>query len=376
MRSFCHVAVVAVQRAAQFDHGFDVRTLAQHGGIDPPHARESRIEQAYAPVAAEHRERLGQVVEGLALHVDQRVEAAFEVEPLGHVVEQIGGAAVGMRRGHDAQGAPVGEVPFMRHRVARAVGRVELRLPLAEVLLLGQLAVVAQTVEHRGVGRPLVEKAGIEVPQRAVGGIVEGELLVGAEDGDAGRKLVERAAMRLAQARELGAQALDVGRIDADAGTAAWGRHLEQIQIAAAAGDDDGQADHRAAPRRGCAFELRARRMVDKLTAERHRAQPVGCLDRTRIGRIGEYELSGGVAHPYRRGQRLDQEPQRIGLGLERIVGRIELGELALDPGHVAQFKHRAARDGTALGLDLPPRGGRQRPAEAFAIGAQFLDGA
>ena len=62
--------------------------------VELPHARERRIVQAQAAVAAEHRDRLGEVVERLALHLDQRVVAAFEVEPLGDVVEQIGDAAL------------------------------------------------------------------------------------------------------------------------------------------------------------------------------------------------------------------------------------------------------------------------------------------
>src|ERR1700688_1943747 len=128
----------------------------------------------------------------------------------------------------------------MRLGLARPIGFMKLRLPLAGVLLLRKLAVVAQPVEHRGVRRPLVEKAGFEPPQRPVGGVVEGELLVGAEDRDAGRKLVERAAMCLAQAGELAAQALDVRRVDAHAGPAARARYLEHIETAAATGDDDG----------------------------------------------------------------------------------------------------------------------------------------
>ena len=54
---------------------------------------EGRIVQPQPAVAAEHRDRLGEIVERLALHADQRVVAPLQVEPLGDVVEQIGDAA-------------------------------------------------------------------------------------------------------------------------------------------------------------------------------------------------------------------------------------------------------------------------------------------
>ena len=132
------------------------------------------IEQPQPPVAGEHRDRLGEVVERLALHPDQRVVAPFEIEPLGDVVEQIDHAAFGIGRGDDAQRAAVRQVPGVLLGLDRAIGLVQRRLPLAEVLLLGQLARGAQLVEHGGIGRALVEEAGVEVPERAIGGVVEG----------------------------------------------------------------------------------------------------------------------------------------------------------------------------------------------------------
>ena len=96
--------------------------------------------QAQPPIACEHGDTFGQIVERLALHADQFLEAAVEVEPLGDVVEQVGHAAVRIRRGDDAQGAAVGQVPSVFLGLDRAVGFVQLRLPLAEILLLRQLA--------------------------------------------------------------------------------------------------------------------------------------------------------------------------------------------------------------------------------------------
>ena len=120
--------------------------------------------------------------------------------------------------------AAVGQVPFVRLGLGRAIGLVQLGLPFAEVLLLRQPARVAQPVEDRGIARALVEEAGVEVPEHAEGGVVEGEPPVGAEDGDAGGEIVERAAVGVDHAPELGAHDVGLGGVDADAGAAAAGR--------------------------------------------------------------------------------------------------------------------------------------------------------
>ena len=107
----------------------------------------------------------------------------------------------------------------------RAIGLVQRRLPLAEILLLRQPARGAQLIEHRRIGRALVEECGVELPQRAVGGVVEDQPLVGAEDRDAGRELVERAPVRVDHAGLSSARMVSgFGRVDADAGAAAAGR--------------------------------------------------------------------------------------------------------------------------------------------------------
>ena len=81
--------------------------------IELPHLREHRIEQPQPAVAREHRDAFRQVVEGLALHADQRLEAALEIERLGDVVVEIDHAAFRIGRGDDAQRAAVGQVPFV-----------------------------------------------------------------------------------------------------------------------------------------------------------------------------------------------------------------------------------------------------------------------
>src|SRR5450830_1108253 len=97
----------------------------------------SCIACAHAVIAAEHRDRFGQVIERLALHLDQRVVAAVHGEALGDVVVKISDAALRIGRGDHAQRAAVRQVPHLLLRLDRAIGLVKLLLPQPEVLLLG-----------------------------------------------------------------------------------------------------------------------------------------------------------------------------------------------------------------------------------------------
>ncbi len=101
-----------------------------------------------AAIAAEHRDRFGEIVERLVLDPDQPVEAARQIEAFGDIVEQIGDAAFEVRRGDDADGAAVGQEPGVVLRLDGAIGLVQLGLPGPEVGLLGQFARGAQPVEH------------------------------------------------------------------------------------------------------------------------------------------------------------------------------------------------------------------------------------
>ena len=67
--------LVVVERTAPLDHRLDMRSLGKRLGRQPPHRAERRIVQPQAAVAAEHRDRFGEIVERFALHADQRVKA-------------------------------------------------------------------------------------------------------------------------------------------------------------------------------------------------------------------------------------------------------------------------------------------------------------
>ena len=159
---------IIIERLAPLLHGLDVRLMLHRIERQPPHPRERGIEQARAAVGAEYRDRLGEVVERLALDADHRGVAPFEVETFGGVVEDIGDAALLVRGHDDAQRAAVGQVPFLALRFDRAIGFQQTRLPGAEIVLLGQLACDAQAVEHVRVVGVCIEERDVEVPQPAI----------------------------------------------------------------------------------------------------------------------------------------------------------------------------------------------------------------
>ena len=163
-----------------------MRPLGQRLRRQPPHAGKGGIGQPQAAVAGEHRDAFGKIVERFALDADQLFEPPIEIEAFGHVVEQISDAAIGIGRGDDPQCPSVGQMPGVFLGLHGAISRLQLRLPLPEISFLGQFARGPQFLKHRRVGRTLIEKSGIEIPQRAIGGIIKCELLIGAEHGDAG----------------------------------------------------------------------------------------------------------------------------------------------------------------------------------------------
>src|SRR5207237_1558180 len=91
---------VSVERRAPGEHGFDVRALAvERRRLELPQPREGWIVQVEPAIAAEHRNAFGKRLERLALYADQSLITPYQLEPLGHVVEQIGDAAFRVRRG-------------------------------------------------------------------------------------------------------------------------------------------------------------------------------------------------------------------------------------------------------------------------------------
>src|ERR1700757_4954526 len=103
---------------------------------EAPHPPESGIVQPESAVTAEDGAAFGEIVERFTLDADKLFEAPFQIEAFGDIVEQISDAAVGVGRGDDTKRAPAGQMPGMLPRLDSAIGFVQLRLPLPEILLL------------------------------------------------------------------------------------------------------------------------------------------------------------------------------------------------------------------------------------------------
>ena len=256
----------------------------------------------------------------------------------------------------------------------RTVGGVQLGLPRAEVRLLGQLARGAQAIEYGGIGRLLVEELGGKTPQPPVGGVVEGEPLVGGEDRDRGRQLVERAPVRLHHAGHLGAHGFDLGGVDADPGAAAVGRQIENVEDAPRAGDDHRQSRGEGLALRMGTLEALATVAVEKVDVARDRIGCVLGLDRDRVGRIHEGETAVGVARPDGRWQRLDQRARGVDLAQEVVVARGEIDVLALDAAHVLDAQDGAPADRPTVRFDETAVQCWHGHGEALASSAKLLD--
>ena len=116
--------------------------------------------------------------------------------------------------------------------------------------------------------------------------------------------------MRLGHAAKLGAQRGDLGRVDADAGAAALGRHAANIENAPAAGDHSMHAACVAFLSGAGACQFFARGAVEQFQSARYGIGGTFGLYRPGIGVIDETEQALLVARPDRRGQRLHQRAQ------------------------------------------------------------------
>ena len=366
--------MIAVQRPAQRRDRLDVRPLGQGLGRQVPHAGEGGIRQADAAVAGKHGNAFGEIIERLALDADQLLETALEIEPLGHVVEQVGHAAVRIGRGDDAQRASVRQMPGVLLGLQRPIGGVQLRLPLPEVLLLGELARGAQGLEHRRISRLLIEIGGVQIPQRTVSGVVENQFLIGVEHRHARRQLIERAAVRINEPRQRAAHRLRFGRVDAQSGAAGLGAEVEHVEAAAGAGNDGRKTPGIPAGLGARPRDSFARRTVEELQVPRDRVGGVARFDGARVRGVDEGQPAGRVSRPDRRRQLLDQRAQRSDLCQQRFVTTGEVEQIAFDAACILEPQHCPPGDGAALRLDRTAAERRERHRKRLAAAPQRLD--
>ena len=222
----------------------DMRLAVEDRRVEAEDGGEGRIVEPEPAVGAEHRDAFGEVVEGLALDVDQRVVAALEVEPLGDVLVDPGHPALRVGIGDDAERLAVGQVPALFPGLDRPVGGEQLGPPrLGSRACSGSCARRAAGRARRCSSGCEFEEGGVEAEQAAIGGVVRLEPPVRPEDGDRRGELVEGAGVEVDLAAER-----RLGRLDAPVTSTAMpplplGRgDVDDVEDAALAGDDRRQA--------------------------------------------------------------------------------------------------------------------------------------
>ena len=189
-------------------------------------------------------------------------------------------------------------MPFVFLGFDGTIGFEKLGFPLPEILLLRQLLLRAQPVEQRGVGWLLVEIGWVEVPQNAIGRVVERQPVVGVEHRHACGQQIERAAVRVDQPRQRDAHGLGFGGVDADAGAAVLGSEIEDIECSPRAGDHGGKTAGKAVAGNVLVGNGDACVAVEQFKTPRDRVGGIFGLDRAGVSRIDERQFTRGIAGP------------------------------------------------------------------------------
>jgi len=121
--------------------------------------------------------------------------------------------------------------------------------------------------------------------------------------------------------------------------------------------------------------DLAARGAVEQLDAARDRLAAVLRLDSARVGLVDEDELAGGVAVPYRSGNRINQRANGRGVVELLAVALGQFRKLVFDAADLAQPQDCAPADDLAFRLDDVICQRRHRHGKAHAAGAQRIDG-
>ena len=365
----------AQERAGPAGNRIDMRPRCERLRRKLPHLGKDRIVQLEPAVGAEHGDGFGQRLERFALRPVQRVEAALQLDALADVVEQISDAVLRVGVGDHAQVPAAGQIPAVLLGLDGAIGLQQLRLPGAEVGLFREPALGPEPVEDRRIRRPLVEKGGIELEQRAISGVIEHQPPVGAEDRNCGCQLVERAPVRGDDVREFGPDRLGLGRVDADTGGAARARDLDDIEYAPLSRDDRRQTLGESAALGARTQRFLARAAIEQLEPARDRVIGVARFDGQRISVVGENEAALGVADPDRRRHRREQCAHFLHLGLEPAERLRKRRVVEARAGELPQPQHRGTRDRPALDLDMARVAGAPDAAEGFAAAPERIDG-
>ena len=270
--------------------------------------------------------------------------------------------------------AAVGQIPGVLFGLDRAIGLVQLGLPGPEIRLFGQLARGAQPVEHAGIVGIAVEKGAVEVPQAAIGIVVERQPPLAVEHRDAGRQLIERAAMRLRHPHQRRAQRGGLAGIDGDADAAAADIERMHVVEAPLAADHDRQPRGKGGRFIQRAVHVAAAAAVEQFEVAVDRIGDVDRLGRPGIGGVGVARPPLARLGPDRPGRRGGETAQHLGLLQQRLVAEVGLGQFAAQAAEFANPYNGLAADGAAHGLDGVSIRGGQIEQKTLAGLAQRVD--
>ena len=256
----------------------------------------------------------------------------------------------------------------------RAIGLVQLGFPGPEIRLLRQLARGAQAVEHAGIVGVAVEKRAVEVPQPAIGIVVERQPPLAVEHRDAGRQLIERAAMRLRHPHQRRAKRGGFAGVDGDADASAADIERMDIVDAPLAADHDRQPRGEGRRAVQCAVHIAAVAAVEQFEVAIDRIRDAAGFGGARIGGIGVAETAVGALGPDRPGCGGGEAAQHFGFFRQRLVPQIGFRQFPAQPGEFANPYNGLAADGAPHGFDgMSVRGG-EIEQKTFAGLAQRVD--
>ena len=235
------IAAIVVERTHPLDDIADMRLPLEIGFGQRPDLSVTRIMQLQPPIAAKQRNALIEVVERLALHLDQGVVRAFQSQPVGDVLVDEKQPAQRVRRHRDAERPVIGQVHQLVLRLDQGGEQPKL-LPLEEPEIgeFRDAAALAQAfenlVERWMPGEPIL----LDAPQPGEGRVEEAQPLVGAIDRDRGMDVFEHLAVRVDVPDQFGFRALEVGAVDRKADRAAGPvGQLANLEQPARAADHD-----------------------------------------------------------------------------------------------------------------------------------------
>ena len=225
-------------------------------------------------------------------------------------------------------------------------------LPGTEIGLFGQLACGAEPIEHAGIVRIGVEKGPIEVPQPAIGIVIECEPALSVEYRNAGGELIERAAMCFRHPHQRRAQGIGLAGVDRDADAAAADPDRADVVNPPLAAGHDRQPRAEGLRARQRPFHFGAVVAVEQFEVALGRIGDACGLGGARVGRIGIGEAAFGAFGPDRPWRGGGKAAQHFGFFQKRLVTQSGFRQFPAQATQLANPHNGLAADGAAHRLD------------------------